>query len=47
MLELTLVDTVDFDEVVTVADVSVLVNTPLHMYWYRTLGSAVAPVAVE
>jgi len=31
VLELTLVDTVDSDVVVTVAEVSVLVKTPLHM----------------
>jgi hypothetical protein len=44
---LTVIDTVDVDVVVAVAEVSVLVKTPGHMYWNRLLGSAVAPVAVE
>jgi hypothetical protein len=44
---LTVIDTVDIDVVVTVPEVSVLVKTPGQMYWYRLLGSAVAPVAVE
>jgi len=46
-VELTLVDTVDTDEVVTVAEVSVLVKIPGQMYWSRLFGSAVAPAAEE
>jgi hypothetical protein len=46
VLELALVDSVDSDVVVTVAEVSVLVKMPLHMYWNRLLRSVSAPVAV-
>jgi len=47
MVVLTVVDAVDIDEVVSVAEVSVLVKMPGQMYWSRLLGLAVAPVAVE
>jgi len=44
---LAVVDTVEIDVVVAVADVSVLVKTPGQMYWKRLLGTAAAPVMVE
>jgi hypothetical protein len=47
VLVLTVVDTVDIEVVVTVAEVIVLVRTPGQIYCIRLCGSAVAPVAVE